>query len=428
MIKYVNELFNFIENSPTVFHNVMLVKQILNNYNFIELKESEEWVLEPNKNYYTIKDFSSIIAFKVPKSIEGGFNIVASHNDSPTFKLKPNSVIVSGKYSKMNTEPYGGMILSTFMDRPLSVAGRCFVMSNNQIESRLINMSGHDFIIPNVAIHLTRGKADNPLNQQTDLLPVIGEDTSSPDFINQIKKLALLDENEELLSYDLFLYNKEKGTTIGINHEYIASSKLDDLECVFCSLESFLESSGNNISVCCIFDNEEVGSGSNHAAGSTFLVDTLERICQSLNLNHHLMYANSMLISADNAHAVHPAHPELSDPTNSVYMNKGVVIKYHAGLSYTTDALSASIFKSLCKKANVPYQDYTNRSDMRGGSTLGHIALEKLSICSCDIGLPQLAMHSSFETAGSKDLESMVKALKEFYNTSLKINYSNISF
>lgn len=424
--KYVNELFNFIASSPTCFHNVALVKSILNSYNYQELKESTTWPLEKGKNYYVIRDDASIIAFKIPNNFEdAGFNIVASHNDSPTFKIKPEGCIENPNYKRLNTEPYGGMILSTWFDRPLSIAGRVIIKKNNEVSTRLVNLSGHDFIIPNVAIHLTRSTNPLELNTQNDLLPVIGLTNEENSFSKQLKKASLLDTDEVIIAHDLFLYNKEVGTTIGLNQELIASPKLDDLECAFSSLEAFLQSKNeNNINVCAIFDNEEVGSGSNHGAASTFLTDVLERICASFNMDKHKTYALSMLVSADNAHAVHPAHPEKSDPTNCVYLNKGIVIKYHSGLSYTTDAISAGIFKTICDNLDVPYQDYTNRSDMRGGSTLGHIALEKLSITSVDIGLAQLAMHSSFETAGSKDIYYMVKGLKGFYDSTRKIEGS----
>lgn len=427
MQKYVNELFDFIQSSPTCFHNIQLIKTILKNFKYTELKENQKWVIEPNKGYFVIRDSASIIIFKTPTCIDNAsFNIVASHNDSPTFKIKPMGELNAGVYKKLNTEPYGGMIAGTWFDRPLSIAGRVLVKTVDGIQERLVNLSGHNVIIPSVAIHLNRS-GNQELNFQNDLLPICGLNTSDLTFMEQLKKCSIFGDEEEILSYDLFLYNKERGTTIGLDHELIASPKLDDLECVFASLEAFLETKDNqNIIVCGIFDNEEVGSGSNHGAASTFLTDVLERIVASTNLDKYIAYASSMLVSADNAHAVHPAHPEKSDPTNCVHLNKGVVIKHHAGLSYTTEAVSASIFKAICDKACVPYQDYTNRSDLRGGSTLGHIALEKLSITSIDIGLAQLAMHSINETAGSKDIQYMVKALKEFFSSKISFDRNNI--
>ena len=424
MEKYVNELLNFIESSVSVYHNIHLIKAILKNFNYIELEENKEWNLEANKSYFVVRGGASIITFKVPATQEG-FMIVASHNDSPSFKVKPNGELNAGSYKKLNTEPYGGMLISTWFDRPLGIAGRVFVKTKEGIDSRLVNLSGHNVVIPSLAAHLKGNNLE--LNLQNDLLPVVGLTNESNSFMNQLKKVSIFSEDEEILSHDLFLYNKEKGCVAGFDNELIISPKLDDLECVFASLEAFLEARPeSNISVCAIFDNEEVGSGSNHGAASTFLTDVLERICDELNLNKYVMYQNSMLVSADNAHAVHPAHPEKSDPTNNVHLNKGIVIKYHSSLSYTTDGISAGIFKAICDKAEVHYQDYTNRSDLRGGSTLGRIQLEKLSIKALDIGLAQLAMHSSNEVAGSKDLKDMVKALKEFYQTKIILENSNI--
>lgn len=427
MEKYVNELLNFIECCPTCFHTVHLVKGILKNFKFVELNESNDWKLEPNKGYFVVRDDASIIAFKTGNSPRG-FHIVASHNDSPCYKLKPTFEQNVGAYKRINTEPYGGMITTTWFDRPLGIAGRVFVKTEDGVESRLVNLSGHTVVIPSVAIHLTRSATPQDLNQQNDLLPVVGLTSEQNTLTEQLKKCSVFGEEEEILSHDLYLYNKERGCVAGLDNELIISPKLDDLECVYASLEAFLQAKPEyNINVCAIFDNEEVGSGSNHGADSTLLTDVLERICQSMNLNKYQMYSSSMLVSADNAHAVHPAHPEKSDPTNNVHLNKGVVIKYHSGLSYTTDALSASIFKAICKKADVPYQDYTNRSDLRGGSTLGRIALSKLSINAIDIGLPQLAMHSINEVAGTKDLKYMVYALREFYNSALEKNGNKIN-
>lgn len=428
MEKYVNELFHFIKSSPTPFHSVALIKSILLNFNYEELKENTKWQLKPNTGYFVIRNSASIITFKVGNNVSDfNFNIVASHNDSPTFKIKPNGEISTNSYLKLNTEPYGGMIAGTWLDRALGIAGRVLVETATGVEERLVNLSGHNVVIPSVAIHLNRN-GGNELNLQNDTLPVIGLTNSALTLEQQLAKSVIFDEEEKILSHDLFLYTKDEGTTVGLNHELILSPKLDDLECVFSSLEAFLEANNqDNITVCAIFDNEEVGSGSNHGAASTFLTDVLERICQAFVVDKHIAYSTSMMVSADNAHAVHPAHPEKSDPTNQVYLNQGIVIKYHSSLSYTTDALSASIFKALCKRADVPYQDYTNRSDLRGGSTLGRIALEKLSITTIDIGLAQLAMHSAVETAGAKDLQYMVKALKTFYSCKLEKENNRIN-
>ena len=342
MEKYVNELLNFIESSPSVYHNIHLIKTILKNFNYVELNENSKWDLMPNKSYFVVRGGASIIAFKVP-SVQKGFNIVASHNDSPCFKIKPNGELNVGSFKKLNTEPYGGMLINTWFDRPLGIAGRVFVKTPNGVNERIVNLAGHNIVIPSLAAHLKGGSLE--LNLQNDLLPVIGLTNEENSFMNQLKKCSVFSDDEEILSHDLFLYNKEKGCVAGFDNELIISPKLDDLECVFASLEAFLEAKPEeNIAVCAVFDNEEVGSGSNHGAASTFLTDVLERICFSLNLDKYEMYASSMLVSADNAHAVHPAHPEKSDPTNNVHMNKGIVIKYNAAQSYTSDSISGSIF------------------------------------------------------------------------------------
>ena len=426
MEKYVNELFDFIEQCPSPYHAVAHMKFILNNFKYQELKENEEWKLEPNKGYFVIRDSASIITFKTGDMDANSFHIVASHLDSPTFKLKPNFELDDSHYKRLNTEGYGGMLKHTWFDKPLGIAGRVMVKTNNRIEQRLVNLAGHTVIIPSLAIHLQRDGEGMDFNLQKDVIPVVGLTGCENSLRKQMEKICLFEDNEQILSHDLFLYNKERGTTIGFDHEMIAAPKLDDLECAYSSLEAFLESkSQDTMNVCAIFDNEEVGSGSNHGAASTFLTDTLDRICECLNKDKHIIYANSMLVSADNAHAVHPAYPERSDPTNNTYLNQGVVIKYHAGLSYTTEAASASIFKAILDFNNIPHQEYTNRSDKRGGSTLGHIQLEKLSIVSVDIGLAQLAMHSNYETAGAKDLLYMVKGLKSFYDTPFNFDGNN---
>ena len=282
MEKYVNELLNFIESSPTVYHNIHLIKAILNNFKYTELKENTKWNLEPNKAYYVVRDGASIITFKTPDEITG-FHIVASHNDSPSFKVKPNGELNAGAFKKLNTEPYGGMIATTWFDRPLSVAGRVIVKTQNGVETRLVNLAGHNVVIPSVAIHL-RGGQQMDINLQNDLLPVVGLINEENTFTKQLEKCTIFSDDEKILSHDLFLYNKEKGCVAGLDNELIMSPKLDDLECVFASLEAFLEAKpSNKIIVCAVFNNEEVGSGSNNGAASTFLKDTTERIAKAHN-------------------------------------------------------------------------------------------------------------------------------------------------
>ena len=418
------KLINFLDKSYTCYHAINNLEEMLVKAGFEKLTEFNPWALETGKNYYVIKNSSSIIAFKVPANLENsGFQIVASHSDSPSYKIKPNGVIVDKRndYTKLNTEPYGGMIDTTWLDRPLGIAGRVVLNNNGNLIEQVITLD-ETIIIPNVAIHLNRPQTPT-LNPQVDMLPIIGSsDASFSDMLN--KKT----NGKEIVSSDLYLYNKETACFVGANNEYIASGRIDDLECAYASIDALINATPKNITVCGVFNHEEVGSRSNNGAASTFLKDTLEKIMLSFDLDKYTTLASSVIISADNAHAVHPNHPEKSDPTNNVYMNKGIVIKHQAGLSYTTDALSDAIFKMICKEANVPYQDYTNRSDMRGGGTLGSISLGQVSIHSVDIGLAQLAMHSTYETTGTVDLEYMLNALNKYYSTKIIISDNGVFF
>ena len=418
----MKDLMNYLDNSYSAFHAIKNLEEKLINSGFIKLEENESWKIEENKNYYVIRNTSSIIAFKVPtNSKKLGFNIVASHSDSPSYKIKPNATIkdLRNDYAKLNTETYGGPLTYTWLDRPLGIAGRVFVENENTLTEELVNLDD-TIIIPSVAIHLNRTNEFNP-NPQIDMLPLIGDANTS--FEDMLKKQL---QDKKILSTDLFLYNKEKAMLIGANKEYLASSRIDDLECAYISMDALINSNPKNITICAVFNNEEVGSRSANGAASTFLKDTTERISKALNKDILELLANSFIISSDNAHALHPNHPEKSDPTNMVYMNKGIVVKHQAGLNYTTDALSEAIFKKICILADVPYQYYTNRSDQRGGGTLGAISQTQLSIPSVDIGLPQLAMHSTYETCGVKDVEHLKNALTKFYSVKLDFNNKNI--
>ena len=422
---HVKQLFKFIENSPSCFHAIKTITEELKNEGFVEIKEKDTWQIEQGKKYYVTRNLSSVIAFKIPQNDFKSFNIVASHSDSPTFKIKENAEIeVNNKYVKLNTEKYGGMICSTWFDRPLSIAGRILVKENNAVKTHLVNIDKDLVIIPNLAIHMNREVNDGyTYNAQIDMLPLYGDNSSKGSLMKTIAKEAEVEE-ESILGTDLFLYNRMNGTKIGANEEYISSPRLDDLECAFTSLSAFLsENTSNSASVYCVFDNEEVGSGTKQGADSTFLYDVLRRINISLGKteeDYYRLISSSFMVSADNAHALHPNYTDKSDPTNKVYMNDGIVIKYNANQKYTTDAVSASIFKSICDSVDVPYQTFTNRSDILGGSTLGNISNAHVSLNTIDIGLAQLAMHSTYETAGAKDVTYMIDAIKAFYNTSIE--------
>ena len=424
-IQHVEELFQFIENSPSCFHAIVTIREKLNDEGFIELVEGRSWQIEKGKKYYVTRNLSSIIAFKIPENDFKNFHIVASHSDSPTFKIKENAEIeVNNKYVKLNTEKYGGMICSTWFDRPLSIAGRILVKEGNLVKTHLVNIDKDLVIIPNLAIHMNRAVNDGyKYNAQIDMLPLYGDNTSKGSLMKTVAQSVGVEE-DSILGTDLFLYNRMRGTKIGANSEYISSSRLDDLECAYASLSAFLsETNSNSASVYCVFDNEEVGSGTKQGADSTLLYDVLRRINMCLGNSeedYYKLIASSFMVSADNAHALHPNYSDKSDPTNKVYMNDGIVIKYNANQKYTTDAVSASIFKSICDSVNVPYQTFTNRSDILGGSTLGNISNAHVSLNTIDIGLAQLAMHSTYETAGAKDVTYLIDALKAFYNTSIE--------
>lgn len=425
--KYAKEMLEFIEESPSSFHVVDNIKRTLEGEGYLELRENQKWQLSWGNGYYVTRNDSSVIAFRLPKERGAlGFHIVAAHSDSPTFKLKEAPEMqVEEKYIRLNTEKYGGMIHSTWLDRALSVAGRIAVYDEQtkSVMTKLVNIDKDLLVIPNVAIHMNREMNKGvEYNPQTDMLPLYAccEKGKGVSLLQKRLAKAAGVKAEEILGQDLFLYVREKGRIVGENGEFVLSPKLDDLQCVYAVVKAFSESTPTDyINVCAIFDNEEVGSGTRQGADSTLLEDTLKRIAAGLSEDEssYLQWvADSFLISADNAHGVHPNHPEKADPTNRPYLNGGIVIKYHGSQKYTTDAASAAYMKSLCNRAEVPYQTYANRSDILGGSTLGNISTSHVSVSSVDIGLPQLAMHSAVETAGTKDTAYAVKVFKQFFS------------
>lgn len=418
-------LIGFIEKNPTAFHVVRSVAEELSRNGYTELKESGSWKLVPGGGYYVCRNDSSIIAFRIGNSTENlSFRIAASHTDSPAFKIKENAELVTGKkYIRLNTEGYGGMICSTWMDRPLSVAGRLIVKAEDGSISGVPVMLDRDLcVIPSVAIHMNRDVNEGtPLNKQVDMLPLFGSEEGE----NLLKKL-LADEAgvspDRILGSDLFLYSRQKGTVWGRDGEFLSCCRLDDQQCVFASMTAMLEAKNDRaVNVLACFDNEEVGSLTGQGADSTFLEDTLKRISSALgksDAEYGRALASSFMLSADNAHAVHPNHPEYSDENNRVYMNEGVVVKSHAGQSYTSDGISIAIVRELASRAGVPLQYFSNRSDKKGGSTLGNISMAHVSVHCADIGIAQLAMHSSYETAGAKDTEYMIRLICALYESS----------
>lgn len=419
-------LLQFVENSPSCFHAVKNVSELLSANGFTELYETETWNLVPGGRYFVTRNHSSVIAFVLPESELNAYQLICSHTDSPTFKVKEQpEMTADGKYTKLNVEKYGGMLMAPWFDRPLSVAGRVLVQTEQGIEQKLVHVDRDLLMIPNVAIHMNRSVNEGyKYNEQIDLCPVFGDADAKGKFRTVIAEAAGVEE-ERILGMDLFLYSRQKGSIWGAEQEFLSGPRLDDLQCLYASLMGFLAAKPTkNASVLCAFDNEETGSTSRQGAASTFLKDTLRRIHMALGKSEEdylTAVAGSFMISADNAHAVHPNHQEMADPVNRPQMNGGIVIKYNANQKYTTDAVSAAVFQSICKKANVPYQTFTNRSDMAGGSTLGNISNTQVSLHAVDIGLPQLAMHSPYETAGVKDTWYFEEVSKEFYNTTVQI-------
>lgn len=429
---YIQEFFDFIEKAVSPFHAVECMKNKLNAEGFTELKEADKWELIPGGEYYVTRNESSIIAFKLPEVLEDyHFQICASHSDSPTYKVKnvPELEGIAG-YLKLNVEPYGGMIDSTWLDRPLSLAGRVVISDKKKIYSKNVYINKDILLIPNLAIHLNREiNKGYEYNKQTDLQPLFSAGKLGKGDMEKMLKKELKLKDEEIIGMDLYLVNRQKPSLWGYKDEFISAPKLDDLSAAFTSLCGFIAGKNTDgISVLCCFDNEEVGSGTMQGALSTFLKDTLVRIGHNLNKtdeDYHTAIAKSFMLSFDNAHAVHPNHPEKYDSENRCYMNKGIVIKENAAQKYTTNAISRAIVKKVCDKAKVPSQTFANRSDMAGGSTLGNLSNTQVSLMSADIGIAQLAMHSSYETAGSKDLDYAVKVVKEYYDSKIKIDGTN---
>lgn len=414
------QLLAFIEKSPSCFHAIKNMKDILLAEGFAQLREEDKWEIVNGGKYFVTRNDSSIVAFTIPETGALGYRIMASHSDSPTFKIKENPEMeVDKKYVKLNVERYGGMLCAPWFDRPLSVAGRVIVKEGDAFVTKFVDVDRDLLMIPNLAIHMNREVNDGyKYNAQVDMLPLYGDISSKDTFMKSIAEAAGVKE-EDILGHDIFLYNRVKGSIWGANEEFVSSSRLDDLQCAFSSLQGFLKGEKKEYAaVHCVLDNEEVGSGTKQGAASTFLYDTLVRINECLGLSYEeylRALAKSFMLSADNAHAVHPNHKEVADPVNRPYMNEGIVIKHSANQKYCTDGVSAAVFKDLCREAGVPFQNFTNRSDMLGGSTLGNISNTKVALNAVDIGLPQLAMHSPYETAGVKDTYYLIQAAEKFF-------------
>ena len=420
------ELAAFIQNSPTPFHAVEQMAEILKREGFLPLAESERWEIHRGGRYYVTRNHSSILAFEVGNDVQDyGFQIAASHSDSPTFKVKERAeMTVKGHYTKLNTEGYGGMLCAPWFDRPLSLAGRAVVRTKDGIQERLVKIDRDLLLIPSLAIHMNRKVNEGQkFNLQEDMLPLLSARELELDTVRKLIAEELQIRPEHILGMDLFLYNRMKPSIWGLEEEFLSCPQLDDLQCAYASLKGFLRGKNpGGINVFACFDNEEVGSGTKQGAASTFLTDVLKRVNRALGKGEDdfcRAAASSFLLSCDNAHAVHPNYPQKTDEGNCAYLNEGIVIKSHAGQKYTSDGISTALFQEICRKAGVPVQYFANRSDMAGGSTLGNLAMAQMSMKAVDIGLPQLAMHSSYETSGIKDLVYLEQASEIFFRTQL---------
>ncbi|MEJ6951674.1 M18 family aminopeptidase [Natronospora cellulosivora (SeqCode)] len=423
-----NNLLDFINRSPSAFHAVESSVKMLRKAGFKDLDNGDNWYLKKGGKYFLTRNQSALIAFIIGTGNlrQEGFRLIASHTDSPGFRIKPAPEMIQDKYLKLNTEVYGGPILNTWLDRPLSIAGRLSLRSGNPLKPKieLVNFDRPILNIPNLAIHLNpKVNQGIELNKQKHLLPIVSmieEEFNKNNFIKELISQEKGIKQEDILDFDLFLYEYEKGCISGLNNEFISSSRLDDLAMVYSSLSSLVNADQNQSTrVVVLFDNEEIGSKTKQGADSPFLRNALERISLSIGYSREEFFsalANSFMISADMAHAVHPNYIEKHDPSNKNYLNCGPVVKISANQKYTSDSESIAIFKELCRKADIPYQTFVNRSDQRGGSTIGPVSAGQIDIKSVDIGNPLLAMHSIRELIGLKDCIYIKKLFDEFYN------------
>lgn len=419
------ELFKFISSSSCSFTCIETIKDMLSKNQFQQVYENEKWDLK-NGKYFVIRNDASIIAFSIGENHKSSFNIICAHSDTPGFTLKPKNEIYEYNYLKINVAPYGGILNYGWMDRPLSISGRIILKDGDVYKKKIINIKDPICVIPSEAIHINSVANTNlDLNTQIDLIPIISLNKERDIIKTILRKYLKIDSDTTICDYDLFLYNADKPMYIGVNKEMILSPRLDDLTCTFATVKSFLENNNDeDINIMCIFNSEEIGSLTKEGADSSFLIDTLKRICALINSDIFVSLHNSLIVSADNSHAVHPNHPDKRDVTNQGFLNNGILIVREKDTA--TDSVSSSIFKEICKKANVPFQDSSSRNDMSTGSTLSVLSIRHVSIDSIDVGIPQLAMHSANEAVGSNDTFYLYKAFKKFYDISIKYEMDNI--
>ena len=412
-------LCDFLNAAHSVYHVQSSLQRILTDAGYTHLREAQPWELVPGGKYFLTRGGTSLIAFRVPEEAPVGFLMSASHTDRPCFKLKTNGEL-SGVYTRAGVERYGSQLLFTWLDRPLSVAGRVLVETPEGAETRLVDIDRDLMLIPNVAIHMNRQVNDGyKWNPTTDGIPLLGTAQARGQLLQLLETAA----GGHILGHDLSLYVRQPASIWGLEENYLSAAALDDLSCVWGCLQGFLNAGpSRSIPVFCALDSEEVGSRSAQGAGSTLLEYTLLRIAGTLEVPLHPLLAQSVLISADNAHALHPNHPELSDPANAPLLGGGVVIKFNANLKYSTDGMGAALFRKVCQRAGVAVQTYCNRPDIPGGSTLGCISIGHVSVPTVDIGLPQLAMHSCYETQAVSDAMDLELAMAEFFGSTLTLD------
>lgn len=425
------ELCGFIEKSPTAFHAVAHMAALLDEKGFCRLDETQRWNVVRGGSYYVVRNGSSIIAFKVGERLpEDGYTLqmAAAHTDSPMFKVKHVPELEGpGEYLRLDVEGYGGMLDATWLDRPLGLAGRVMVRTGDgRVVSRLVSSPKDVALIPNVAIHQRRDANQGfPYNRQIDLCPLFSAGAlKAGAFDAMVAELAGC-APDDILGKDLYVVNRTAPRVWGWADEFVSAPRLDNLQCAFAAVNAFVAARNDtHVTVFACFDNEEIGSGTSRGALSTFLRDTLVRLNEALGYTQEAYLralTGSFMVSCDNGHAVHPNHPELYDAPNCGKLNGGVLIKEVANQKYTTDALSRAVFTAVCQKAGVPTQTFANRSDSAGGSTLGNLSARHVSVPSVDVGLPQLAMHSSYETAGVHDTGHLMNALQTFYSCDLRM-------
>jgi len=413
------ELITFLEESTCSFTCVQKIEKMLKSKGFIKLKEIDNWKLNGNKFYITRND-ASIIAFEIPSNNNERFSIITSHLDTPSLILKPNGAYIKNNYLKYNIMPYGGLLNYSWLDRPLSLAGRIIIKKKNLLESKIISIKKPMLIIPSVAIHLNdQANSNLDLNMQTDMQPIVSLSNKVDTWNSIIEK----EIDKEIIDYDLYAYNIEKAYFIGKNKEILLSPRIDNITSVYSSLLAFLNSKSNSIKVFCSFNSEEIGSLTEEGADSSFLIDVLKKISTYLKIDIVKSLSKSFIISSDNTHACHPNHSELSDDTGSTIMGNGFTIIKE--INSTTNSISSSIIKTLCKKNKIKYQEATTKNDIASGSTLSSLSLRHVSALSIDVGIAQLAMHSSYEICSYDDINSLYKMMLSFYESNIIINNNN---